>query len=340
MEYDNKNIIVIDNGTNSIKCGFSGEKAPRSEFPNVVGKRRQFCGMIGDNNILNQKFIGRKFVDKQKSLRLLSSYPVENGMIVNYDAMEEVLDNIFNNELKVNPKEISVLCSQPINNPKSNREKLTQIMFETFEVAGFDLGIQPELCLYASGNLSGMSCDFGESFNYFVPVSDGKMIYSKNSKLPQGGKEVTLYLEKMLNKKGIDLSIKNDIKDLSKIKEDLCYIAYDLDKEIDRYNKGIIKDIEYKMPDGQVINIGSERFLCPDILFVPSRFETEIPGGADSIFDTIMSLDEEIRKDVFSNIFISGGNSLFAGFKERLTKELKCLSAKKLTDKLKVISIL
>merc|ERR1712000_268220 len=82
----------------------------------------------------------------------------------------------------------------------------------------------------------------------------------------------------------------------------------------------------YELPDGNVITIGNERFRCPEVLFQPSLIGKEAQGIHDTTFQTIMKCDVDIRKDLYNNIVLSGGSTMYPGIGERMAKEIKALA--------------
>ena len=133
MNFDDVPAVVIDNGSDTCKAGFSSDETPRTVIPSIVGRPRRAIGMIGmeEDNIF---YVGNEAKSKRRILTL--RHPVENGIVTNWDDMEKLLLHTFKNELRVAPEEHPVLLTEPVFNQKSYREKTTQMMFETFKVSG------------------------------------------------------------------------------------------------------------------------------------------------------------------------------------------------------------
>jgi actin-related protein len=110
------------------------------------------------------------------------------------------------------------------------------------------------------------------------------------------------------------------------VKEKLAYISLDFDTEMKEAGESSDKEKTYELPDGNIITVGSERFRCPEVLFQPSFIGKEASGIHDTTFQTIMKCDVDLREHLYGNIVLSGGTTMFAGFGERLTKEITALA--------------
>lgn len=83
------------------KAGLSGDDAPRSSFPSVVGRPKYQNIMVGMN--YKYSYVGEEALYKKYGLKF--NYPVERGIVTNWENMAKIWHHCFYNELRVTPSE-------------------------------------------------------------------------------------------------------------------------------------------------------------------------------------------------------------------------------------------
>ncbi len=321
----NESSLMIDNGSGMVKAGFSGEDAPCCVFQCIIGrpKYKQIMPISNNKNI----YIGDDAKNKRGILKI--TYPINHGIVSNWDDMEKIWEYIFYNKLDINTQETKVMLTEVPLNPKINREKMIECMFEKFNVPATFCAIQGVLSLYASGRITGTVLDIGDGVTHIIPIYHGYMIPGTVNRYDLAGRDITNYLCKLLEAQGHKFTSSSDKEIVREIKEKMIFCS--LDNRIEP-----IMHKPYMLPDGNVINLGDELWRSSEILFDAELNNKEIPGIHISVFDSIKKTQIDMRKDLLSNIVLSGGTTMIKNFDLRLEQELNFIKAEKM-KKIKVI---
>ena len=250
-------------------------------------------------------------------------HPVQRGVVTDWDGMEKVWQHALRHELRVDPGERRVLLSEAPFNPASHRQKACEVLFETFQTPSLLVEAQAVLAMYSVGRVTATVLVSGEGLTHVVPIYEGVAIPDAVSRQDLGGKDLTESLMKTLCQRGYDLSTSSHLEIVRDIKEKLCYVAVDFERE---QTSPPSVQRQYELPDGQVITVGAERFQCPEALFQPSRVGSEFVGLHEVVYRSIMKCPMDTRRDLFSYTALSGGNTLFPGIAERLEREVRSLA--------------
>jgi len=236
----------------------------------------------------------------------------------NWDDFEKLLHHGFYSELRVAPEEHPVLITESSFANPTPREKLVQILFESFNVPCLSIVPTSCLALFGNGISTGLSIHSGETGTEIVPVHDGVPLRSLAVRYPVNGMHLTGFLNILLADKGhtgLTSSWTQVLKDIKKTK---CFVSLDPATEP-------AIDLTYELPDGGVINLNEFSWLCAEAMFYPELISDPSSPLTLTILDVIEQCPADIQDTLLQNIVLSGGNVSFPGFAERLKKDLEYL---------------
>uniref|UniRef100_A0A1A8HAZ4 Actin-related protein 6 n=2 Tax=Nothobranchius korthausae TaxID=1143690 RepID=A0A1A8HAZ4_9TELE len=337
--------LVLDNGANSAKIGYSQEKVrviPNCQFRSKTSRLKTFTA--------NQ-------LDEIKDPSgLFYILPFQKGYLVNWDVQRKVWDHLFGKEMfKVEFVDTSIIVTEPYFNFSSIQESMNEILFEEYQFQSVLRINAGSLAAhhYFHTKPSELCClvvDSGFSFTHIVPYCRSKKLKEGIRRINVGGKLLTNHLKEIISYR--QLHVMDETHVINQVKEDVCYVSQQFYKDMEiALSKGednsVVRD--YVLPDfssikkgfckpreemvlsgkyktgEQILRLANERFAVPEMLFHPSDIGIQEMGLPEAIVHSVQSLPEEMQPHFYQNIILTGGNTLFPGFRERLEAELRSL---------------
>lgn len=311
--------VVLDVGTRVCKAGFAGESSPRTLFRTVVGLSKVQPLMP---DVDKDFFVGNEALRKRGILRL--NFPVEHGIVVNWDRLEDVWRHAFLDLGVVSGASHPLMLSEAPLNPRPNRERMVQLAFDTFGAPAVYLCLTSTLALRSTNRTTGVVVSSGESVTHVVPVYEGYALPHAIQRLDVAGRDLTSLLCKMMTERGYSFTSNSNLDLVRDIKEELMYAALDYAEELRRSEDEL--ESTYELPNGPSISLDRERFRCAEALFHPEVIGHQPIGIHQMVFKAIMSCDDAIRPRLYGGVVLSGGNAMIPGLSSRMVKELTMLA--------------
>ncbi|XP_006864752.1 PREDICTED: actin-like protein 7B [Chrysochloris asiatica] len=311
--------LIIDLGSQYCKCGYGGEPRPTYFISSTVGKRCPEAAQAGDTS--KETYVGHELLNTEVPVKLVN--PLKHGIVVDWDCVQNIWEYIFHTAMKVLPEEHAVLVSDPPFSPISNREKYAELLFETFSIPAMHVTSQALLSIYSYGKTSGLVVESGHGVSNVVPISEGDVLPGLTMRTDYAGSNLTNYLMQLLNESGHKFS-DDHLHIVEHIKKKCCYSALIPDEEL-RLPLEELR-VDYKLPDGELITIGQERFRCSEMLFKPSLVGCSQPGLPALTAACLGHCQEAgFKEEMAANVLLCGGCTMLEGFPERFQRELSLL---------------
>ena len=308
--------LVLDLGSYSVKAGLSSDEVPH-EIRSIVGQSRLESGgpYIGDSAVA----LGNSVV---------LSEPISEGMIDNCDELELILDLIYS---LTKATDFPVVVAEPVFNSEPKREELTELLFEKFSIPELNITMQGILTLVGTGRVTGLVLDCGYGLCQTVPVFESYVLPHSIGALRLGGKDLDSLLAKLIALQGPSLTKTADRETLRKIKHKLCYCRTAPESTLTASVE------KYTLPDGTSIALSEERFIVPEAYFSPGLVGAEGNGLAELVAECIRNSPIDLTRPLVNNIILAGGSSMFEGFTQRLSAEVKMRVSAKMSRDVKIV---
>lgn len=305
--------IVLDNGTGFCKAGFAGTEKPHVFGRNAVGHS---FNTILHNNEPCRCYVASDLVAHRPHVKI--SYPMEHGIIVDWDDMQCMWEYILHNELKADTSSHPILITEAPLNTKSNRESMAEVLYDIFNVPALYVAMPSVLTLYSLSRTSGLVLDSGEGVTSVVPIHDGYALPHAIKRQNIAGRDVTNYLGDLIQVHNAPFNGHDRLEILRELKESMCYIK---PKACETH---VTSDLvaTYILPDGNEIKLGYERFQCAEALFNPSMIGAEALGVHELVHCSILKCDTDLRRNLYSNVILTGGSTMIPGFDCRIHGDL------------------
>ncbi|XP_009963704.3 actin-like protein 7B [Tyto alba] len=304
--------VVVDMGTGYFKCGFAGDPWPSYIVSSTVGKPMQEAG-----NNPKETFVGRELQNSSVPLVLIN--PVRHSIVVDWNCVQDTLGRIFLTGMKIQPEDHAVLMSVPTLCSIADKERYAEMMFEGFHVPAIHLAYQSHLSMYSYGRTSALVVESGHGASHVVPIYEGYVIRSITEKVDYAGLDITRYLMKLLNKSG-NVFAEHQLNIVQDLKEKCCYTSLDLTEDLSLPVQK--QQMDYELPDGRLVTVGKERFLCAEALFKPALLGSQQPGLLQLTLTCLKKCDADVHKKMVRNILLCGGSTMMEGFADRFQMEL------------------
>ncbi|XP_028402873.1 POTE ankyrin domain family member J-like isoform X2 [Dendronephthya gigantea] len=322
---DTTPVLVLDSGSAFQKVGFSDQALPKEIVSSVVGTPLRYSQDISGMEYSSKQglIFGDNAMSKAGVLHI--QYPLKSDLVERWADVEGLWNYILGTLMSIqeNP-DFPILISQPGLNPKKNAEKIAEIMFEHFHMPSIFIADQLALSLFSMGYTSGLSFSSGFKSTQAGVVYEGHVLPHTVKQLDIAGYQLTENLKKLLmSLQGFGFRSSSQWQIVDDIKKKLGFFSLDFDADSKRYKTQADLQTTYELPDGQVIEVGLERFGCAESLFKPMEVGLTQSPAHMLINEAINSCEHELQELCYKAMGVSGGTTQMTGFLPRLEQELR-----------------
>ncbi|KAJ6227058.1 actin-7-related [Anaeramoeba flamelloides] len=311
--------LMLDLGSSMIQAGFCGDDAPRAVFPTIIGRPKYIGVMVGMGQ--RDKYVGDEAQAKRAILKL--NKPIQRGVPVHWEDYERLLHHTYYNELRVAPEEHPNYFSIHPRFPKKELGKMYEIFFETFNTPSCMFSLDNYLNLVSTGQKTGLMVSIGSDVTSIAPFVNFNLIESGIRKVNFGGRDVTNYLNKLISMSQYQATTASEFEIINDIKEKACFVSLNYLDDLQYSQTTTNLEFTYENIDRNMIDLNKERFQATELLFQPSLDNLQIKPIHKLIVESIMSCPIDFQKELFKNIYIFGGSTMFRNFIKRLEAEIK-----------------
>ena len=317
--------VILDIGSGNFRIGMSGDVEPMKTFRNTVGHAKYPMGISLSG--FHDLYINEEEITRSGAVGL--NWPVHHGIVKDWKDFERIISYAVRSE-RISLEEHQVLmCVSPLCT-HAQFEKMSEILFETFNVPSVAFQPTDALSLLAHRKTTGLVVESGEGVTTVSAYIDAyKWILSSKS-VKIGGRSVTSYLRSKINENVLAGTSGWVITE--GIKEHQCFVPLDYEEAKEKAKSKEI-NWEWKMPNGKTKNLNVELVKTGDFMFRPRIWGIEMPGIHEMARDAIQRCKPEDRLKMWQNIVLAGGNTLMKGFVERFKSEMQKLAPEGVTVK-------
>ena len=306
--------IVVDMGGGTIKLGVAGDTKPLSVYP---------CMVRCENHRFDSPDpVPTIFCDESQDdiAYLPARSPIEHGFITDWENMEGIFDHVLREKCPLDSWDRPLLISNHHTNKDDNEqsEKILQMRFETFNAPSCYVAQSTSLAAFRAAKPTCAVIDCGDSVTDICCLYEGCGITRSVKVVDIAGSEISTHIRvKVMEASG---RTNTERRTAREIKEKWTYVA---DCPTERKET---ENVTIESPWEEFHLTSPDAFHCPEMLFNPRGYGFDFDGIGQTLLNSIMECDEEIRKELFSNIVLSGGTTMCPGFAGRLGAEIARLA--------------